>query len=138
MLHEGHINLLEKAAKYGKVIVLLNSDKGTRLLKGYLAEPFEQRKKNLLATGLVEDVYVFGTNPTTMLMIIQPDVVVAGSDHTEEEILRKGGVYANRIVILPYTEGICSTDLYKERLRDAKDSVTVPKVQPCSDDEDHR
>jgi cytidyltransferase-like protein len=117
ILHRGHINLLEKASEYGDVTVLLNSDKGVLALKGYLAESFSRRKKNLLNTGLVSRVIEFYTDPTEFMSQLKPDILLAGSDHTKEEIISKGGKYAKQIVILPYTKGICSTDLYKETLK---------------------
>jgi len=109
--------LLEKAAEYGSVTVLLNSDGGVYKLKGYLAEPYTQRKKNLLDTGLVKRVMSFFTDPTALIQHLRPAYLIAGSDHSKEAILNKGGLYAGEIIVLPYTEGICSTDLYKESLK---------------------
>ncbi len=113
LFHRGHLNLLQTAARYGEITVLLNSNTGVWNLKQYIAEPFEVRKAHLLETGLVNRIIEFDTDPTASLCILRPDIIVAGSDHTKEEILQKGGCFAKEIIILPYTEGICSTDLYK-------------------------
>jgi len=93
----------------------MNTDAGVKKLKGYLAESFAERKKNVLQTGLVKRVIPFYTDPKVLLSFLKPDILIAGSDHTEEEILKKGGIYAKKIVILPYTNGICSRDLYMRR-----------------------
>ena len=36
LLHHGHIRLLKKASKYGKVIVALTTDKEIKKSKGYI------------------------------------------------------------------------------------------------------
>ena len=113
-LHQGHMNLLRAAREYGEITVLLNSDEALLKMKGYLAEPFEVRERNLLATGLVERVIEIGTDPTSALRELRPDFQILGSDHTEEEVMQKGGEFVGEIIILPYTEGVCSSDLYKE------------------------
>ncbi len=121
--HQGHINLLSSAAKYGEVTVLLNSDAGVRSLKHYLGESevYEKRKRLLLGSGFVHRVLKIFINPTMMIRFLKPDVLVAGNDHTEEEIMKKGGWFAKQIIILPYTKGICSTDIYKRNLnKDAR------------------
>ncbi len=114
LLHYGHINILQEARKLGEVTVLLNSDKAIKATKGYLAETFDVRSQNLIATGLVGHVLEIGEDPSVWLLMIQPDYQVCGSDHNIEEVMAKGGEYVGKIVILPYTEGVCSTDLYKK------------------------
>jgi cytidyltransferase-like protein len=114
LLHRGHLNLLQKAARFGKVIVLLNSDAGVLELKNYLAEPFSTRKEKILDTRLVEKVIEFDTNPANLIRDIKPDIIVAGSDHSKEEIMKKGGKYSKQIIIINYTPGISSTQIWSE------------------------
>lgn len=114
IFHRGHLNLLKTAANYGYVTVLLNSDDGVLTLKGYLAKSYDLRKKDLLATGLVQKVIKFYVDPSKILKNLRPDFLLAGSDHTKEEILSNGGIHAGKIIIVPYTPGISSTDLFKE------------------------
>lgn len=112
LLHYGHLALLGKAREYGKITLLLNTDKGTKELKKYLAQPYKEREKALLSTGLVDQVIPFHTNPAGKIKEIRPDFWIAGSDHTKEKIMEQGGEYAGEVVILPYTEGISSTTLH--------------------------
>lgn len=44
-LHPGHIAMINDAAAFGEVIVLLNSDDWLRRKKGYVFMCFEERKK---------------------------------------------------------------------------------------------
>ncbi len=44
-VHPGHIAMIDDAACFGKVIVLLNSDDWLRRKKGYVFMCFEERKK---------------------------------------------------------------------------------------------
>jgi len=121
LLHEGHLNLLQRAKALGQVIVLLNTDEGVLSLKKYLAEPFPTRKRNLLETNLVDVVFPFETDPTRLLSAIRPDVLLMGSDHTAEEAMSKGGEFVGEIVIAPYTKGVSSRRLYKQSLVEGKD-----------------
>jgi D-beta-D-heptose 7-phosphate kinase/D-beta-D-heptose 1-phosphate adenosyltransferase len=114
IFHRGHLLLLCRARKYGKIIVLLNSDEAVLEMKGYLAEPFETRKQNLLDWGLVEEVMKIETDPAPALAQILPDFQVCGSDYDYDEVMQKGGEFVGEIIIVPYTEGVCSSDLYKE------------------------
>ena len=89
-------------------------------LKGYLAEPYYIRASALLNTGLVEGVISFGTDPTDTIRNLSPDILVVGSDHTVEEVMKKGGEFAGRIVIIDRTPGISSSEIYKDK-EDATD-----------------
>jgi cytidyltransferase-like protein len=57
LLHHGHIRLLKKASKFGKVIVALTQDKEIKKIKGYVPElNFNQRKEILLSIKYVSAV----------------------------------------------------------------------------------
>lgn len=43
-LHFAHVKHMEEAAKYGELIVVLNSDEWLERKKGYIFMPFEERK----------------------------------------------------------------------------------------------
>lgn len=45
MCHIGHIRMIDDAAGFGKVVVLLNSDGWLIRKKGYFTMPFEERKE---------------------------------------------------------------------------------------------
>jgi len=56
MLHPGHINILREAAKYGKVVVGLLTDKAIASYKRLPAMSFEQRAEVIGAIEFVDEV----------------------------------------------------------------------------------
>src|SRR3989344_4765643 len=60
-LHVGHVEYLqmakELAGKDGKLIVIVNNDKQTKLKKGFEFMPFEERMKVVAALGCVDEVF---------------------------------------------------------------------------------
>ena len=55
-VHVGHLNMIKDAAKYGSVIVILNSDEWLVRKKGYAYMTFEERKAILEAFADVHHV----------------------------------------------------------------------------------
>ncbi|MEQ8907914.1 MAG: D-glycero-beta-D-manno-heptose 1-phosphate adenylyltransferase [Vicingaceae bacterium] len=102
ILHQGHLDYLSKAADLGsKLIVGVNSDDSVkRLGKGENRPLQDQKSRGLLIASLhfVDRVVIFHEDtPLELIKIIQPDVLVKGSDYKVEEIvghevvLAKGG-----------------------------------------------
>ncbi|MEM0465200.1 MAG: RpiB/LacA/LacB family sugar-phosphate isomerase [Candidatus Pacearchaeota archaeon] len=90
VLHSGHIELLKFAKSLGdKLIVGINSDRATKLLRGE-NRPLNNeidRKKILESIDYVDQVIIFDdTEPINIIKEIKPDVVVKGGEYTEEEI----------------------------------------------------
>jgi cytidyltransferase-like protein len=82
-VHDGHIALLEDAARYGRVIVALNSDEWLLKKKGYYFMPFDVRQKVLLAITYVHDVIAvddFDGTVCDALREIKPDIFANGGD----------------------------------------------------------
>ena len=122
ILHEGHFLVLNKARELGKtVIVLMNSDEAAMSRKEYLAAEFEERKRKLLETGLVDRVIKIEDDPTTMLSYLRPEYQVAGYDHTVEECNEKGGKYVKEIVIVPNRLN-SSSSIYRKRMKNGRAS----------------
>lgn len=115
-LHQGHIALLKRAKEtYLPVIVLLNGDQAKKALnKLDSGEDFLTRKKNLLETTLVDKVFWLYIDPTRWIKLIRPRNLVVGDDHTKDEVLKKGGIYAKNIIIFKKIPGISSTKIIKE------------------------
>ena len=55
-VHEGHIDYLADAAKFGKVVVLLNTDEWLMRKKGYVFMPWRERMLVLRSIRYVDDV----------------------------------------------------------------------------------
>ena len=66
-VHSGHIKLIEDASNYGKVVILLNSDKWLQNKKGAEFLPFKERKIIMMAFKNVIDVISCGNIDETCL-----------------------------------------------------------------------
>jgi rfaE bifunctional protein nucleotidyltransferase chain/domain len=122
ILHKGHIDYLSKARDLGDVLVIgLNTDDSVRRLKGD-GRPVqdEQTRAMILATlRIVEAVCLFDEDtPHDLIAAVKPDVLVKGSDYTEDSIVGADIVRANGgvVVTIPLTEGHSTSGLI-ERLR---------------------
>lgn len=92
-IHEGHLDYLEAADKYGKVIVLLNSDSWLVRKKGYALQGWETRARIIRAMGYgaydvddSDDTVCAGlrANAPLFLSAGQKVYFAKGGDRTEE------------------------------------------------------
>ena len=91
LLHRGHVDYLAKAADLGDVLVIgVNTDASVSKLKG-LHRPIqdEQSRMQILASlGFVDAVILFDEDtPYNLIQMVQPDVLVKGSDYKPEDIV---------------------------------------------------
>ena len=85
ILHVGHVKYLEKAKRYGDVLILgLNSDDSTHRLKGK-NRPIntqDDRAYILASLEVVDYVVIFNEDtPLNLIKLIRPDVLVKGGDY---------------------------------------------------------
>jgi cytidyltransferase-like protein len=106
IIHHGHIRLLKKASKYGKVIVGLTTDNEILAKKGYEPElDFEQRREVLEGIKYVDEVV-----PTPWLLDenvldrYDIDLLVHGADNSNP-------ISEDRLLVFPRTKGISSTQI---------------------------
>ena len=66
-IHSGHIFLIKEASKYGKVVVLLNSDKWLIKKKGKAFLPFNEREIIMNSLKNVIDVISFDDSDNTCI-----------------------------------------------------------------------
>ncbi len=86
-IHIGHINLIESAAHFGDVVVILNSDAWLKRKKGYCFMPWNQRARVLAAIkGVIRVAAVDDKDGTVVeaLRRIRPDYFANGGDRTDE------------------------------------------------------
>jgi D-beta-D-heptose 7-phosphate kinase/D-beta-D-heptose 1-phosphate adenosyltransferase len=124
VIHSGHVLYLEKAAREGdKLIVGVNSDESVKRLKGS-SRPVNQeedRMEVLAALSCVDAVIKFDEDtPLKLIDSIQPDVLVKGSDYTEEQVAGASQVKSRggRVVLVPLLEGRSTTGII-EKIRSA-------------------
>jgi rfaE bifunctional protein nucleotidyltransferase chain/domain len=102
LVHKGHIDYLNRAADLGDVLVMgLNTDASVSKLKGP-HRPIQDEQSRLLiiaALQCVSVVVLFSEEtPYDLIKLVQPDVLVKGSDYQPENIVgydivtAKGGV----------------------------------------------
>ena len=108
LIHHGHIRILKKASKYGKVIVALVTDKEIKKNKGYIPEMnYSQRKEVLQSIRYVNEVIPskFILN-NKFLSKFKIDLLVHGNDN-------KNKINKKRLLIFKRTNNISSTILRK-------------------------
>jgi len=119
LIHIGHIRLLEKAREKGDcLVVAVNSDSSVRQIKepGRPVMPEGQRAEVIAALGCVDWVTIFAEpDPLVLIRLLKPDVLVKGTDWSEEEIVgapevREAGGQVLRIRLEP---GISTSALIK-------------------------
>ena len=107
IIHHGHIRLLKKASRYGKVIVALTRDIEIKKNKGYYPElNFKSRKEILSSIKYVDRVIPsnFLVNEK-YLKKNKIDILIHGTDSPH------GIKNKNKLIILPRTKGISTTHL---------------------------
>jgi cytidyltransferase-like protein len=85
--HRGHVRMINDASKYGKVVVILNSDEWLKRKKGYVFMEWEDRKEVLMAFENVHDVVAVDDHEGTVceaIMRIRPDYFGNGGDRTDQ------------------------------------------------------
>lgn len=131
ILHVGHIRLLQQAKAQGDVLILLlNSDRSTRELKGPKRPivPETERAEVVAALASVDYVAIFDElRPDAHLKRLKPNIHVKGGDYTPEQIqpgeraaVEGGG---GKIVIIPMVQGRSVSNLVDKIL------ATQPKKE---------
>ena len=117
ILHVGHVRYLQKTKSFADyTIVLLNSDKSVRSIKGE-GRPVnneQDRAEILCALRYVDYVVIFDEDsPRDLLDDIKPDVYTKGADYTletlpEYDIMKKNNI---RVEFIEFTTGKSTTCL---------------------------
>jgi D-beta-D-heptose 7-phosphate kinase / D-beta-D-heptose 1-phosphate adenosyltransferase len=117
LLHTGHVRMLAQARQLGdRLVVLLNSDRSVRALKGadrpVMAE--QDRARVLSALACVDAVCIFDDlSPEDALERLRPDIWVKGGDYTESDLPEAAVVrrHGGEVVLLPTVAGYSSSNL---------------------------
>ena len=119
ILHIGHINIIKEAAKLGRVTVGVLSDEAVAGYKRVPLVPYEQRVQ---VVESLSDVYSVVKQNTLSyknnLFMFKPDYIVHGNDwtsgpqsETRQEVVEVLKQWGGKLVEVPYTKGISSTQL---------------------------
>jgi len=125
VVHAGHIDYLEFAARQGDLLVVgLNSDRSIRALKGP-DRPIcteADRARVLAALQAVDYVVIFDDDtPLRLIQAVRPHALIKGEDWRDKGVVGREFVesYGGRVVLAPLVKGL-STTAVVDRIRDAR------------------
>ena len=128
LLHQGHIDLLNKAGTFGDILIVgLNSDKSVKKLKGE-NRPIKNEKERaniLSALKYIDYITLFDeTTPEKLIREIRPDILVKGNDYKIDEVVGREIVegYGARVELIPIVEGHSTTQTLEKILEKHKAS----------------
>ncbi len=139
LLHPGHLNIIHQARKLldenggGKIIIGLLTDKAIASYKRLPYMSFEQRKVVVENVKGVSEVVAQETlDYVPNLLKIKPDYVLHGDDwktgvqaKTRQRIIEVMKQWGGKVLDIPYTEGVSSTQLNKI----LKEVGTTPEIR---------
>lgn len=133
LVHPGHLNILQKAAELGDVIVGLLTDQAIASYKRVPFMTFEQRKiviENI--KGVTKVIPQTTLDYVPNLELLKPDLVVHGDDwkegvqaKTRQRVIDALAQWNGQLIEVPYTQGISSTQLHAAM----KEIGTTPDVR---------
>lgn len=133
LLHPGHTNILQAAAKLGEVTVGLLTDKAIASYKRLPYLSYEQRKtvvENIKGVGAVIPQHTLDYSEN--LRAVKPDYVVHGDDwktgvqaKTRQTVINTLAEWGGELVEISYTPGISSTQLHSS----LKEVGTTPTIR---------
>lgn len=115
ILHIGHTNLFRNARVFGDyLIVAVQEDESVEKFKPgcHLSEDYETRTRKILECGLVDEVVPYSSvgmdirNMDFDIFVKGPDQIHSGFAEAEKWCRENG----KRVVVVPRTEGISSTE----------------------------
>jgi phosphoenolpyruvate mutase len=121
MIHHGHINIINEAAKLGEVTVGLLTEKAIASYKRLPYLTYEEREAVVSGLRGVHKVLPQETlDYRPNLEALKPDIVVHGDDwksgvqsKVRDQVIETQAQWGGRLVDVPYTAGISSTKLNK-------------------------
>ena len=133
MVHSGHISIIRKAEKLGKLIIGVLSDEAIASYKRYPLMPFEERKslfENIAGVDKVIEQKTLSYND--VLNELKPEFVVHGDDWCtgfqkpiRDEVVSILASYGGRLVEYPYSKD----DKYKEIEARTRSDLAMPDIR---------
>ena len=132
IIHPGIINLLERAADHGEVVVGLLTDRACAAYGRVPHMTYEQRRAVVESLRMVSRVIPQTTfDQVPNLEALQPDIVVHGDDwrsgvqqETRRRVIEALAGWGGKLIEVPYTQGISST-LLNEAVKEVGTTPTV-------------
>ncbi len=125
LVHPGHLNIINRASKLGKLIIGLLTDNAIASYKRVPVMEYKDRFKIISSIKGVSNVIKQETHDyTNNLKKIKPDFVVHGDDwkkgiqsNVRNKVIKELKKWGGKLIEFPYTKGISSSkliSLYKE------------------------
>jgi D-beta-D-heptose 7-phosphate kinase/D-beta-D-heptose 1-phosphate adenosyltransferase len=124
LLHQGHIDLLNKAGTFGDILIVgLNSDRSVKKLKGENRpiEPEIIRAQTLDSQNNVSGVCIFDDEtPHSLILDLHPKILVKGGDYHPNEVVGGSEViqWGGRVEIVSLTPGFSTTEMVQKIRRE--------------------
>lgn len=130
VIHEGHLNILSEAKKYGQVIVGVLSDEAMIRFNRFPTITLEERKRIVEDTGLADSVILQNEIMyDDVIKQIKPDYVIHGDNWCKgpENVIRNNvienlGKYGGELIEVNYT--------YNENVRKIDDNIKEKLAMP--------
>ena len=111
VVHNGHINIISKAAELGEVTVGILTDEAIAAYKRYPLTPYDERARLVGSIKGVSKVIPQHTvDYTQVLQDLEPEIVVHGDDwvtgpqaHVRQQVINTLATYGGRLKEYPYT-----------------------------------
>lgn len=136
LIHPGHINIVNRAAELGDVVVGLLTDEAIATYKRVPFMSWDQRAAVIGALkGVIRVVPQHTLDYTKNLEDNRPDYVVHGDDwktgvqsQTRQKVIDTLAQWGGELVEVPYTEGVSSTKFHNAM----KEIGTTPDIRRAS------
>ncbi len=131
VLHHGHINIINEATKHGQLTIGLMTDELIAKNKRIPLLKFDDRKKILLSIVGVHEVIVQDEwSYVSNIKKLKPDYFFHGDDWLDgplasirSDVIATLESYGGKLIEIPYTKGVSSTELANEQARIAVSPV---------------
>ena len=133
IIHDGHITIIDRAAKLGRVVIGVLSDEAVTSYKRYPIQQYEERA-NIIRhiSGVSEVIEQKELSYAENLRRVKPDYVVHGDDWKygfqqpiRQEVIDILSEYGGELVEFPYS----NSGVYATLDRRAREQLSVPEVR---------
>lgn len=141
LLHRGHLEYLQTARSYcDMLIVAVNSDRVTRLRKGFTRPIVLENDRVAMVAGLkpVDAAFIFDeeTNQTN-ITTLKPDLYLKAGDYSKDKLSSAPIVesYGGEVVLVPFVPGLSTTGLVERiqgRLGVEAEPIAKQEMSPCA------
>ena len=133
IIHGGHIAIIKKAQRMGRLIVGVLSDEAVASYRRYPMVPYEDRKEMFAnINGVYKVVEQTSISYKENILKYRPDIVVHGDDWVtgfqkpvRDEVVELLAMYGGRLVEFPYS----NDEKYKELAARTRSDLAMPDIR---------